>query len=279
MQVIRGYRDASVDARGVRFHFLEWGAPAAPAMVLLHGLTGHAHTWDHVAGPLSRRYHIFAPDQRGHGDSTAAPTYSTQDFVEDVETLARLWQLERFVLIGLSMGAHNALAYAAAYPRRVSNLIAIDIPPKMDRTRAPNWDVISQLAERGHRRITSVDDAFREARTGNPTAPDENLRYRTELNLRLLDDGSMQWKYDPKAPARWEPEDLWPKLPSIAAPTLLVRGGKTQVLPRDVAEKMAVAIADAELVEIAESGHSVPTDCPRELTAAVSEWLDRRAER
>jgi pimeloyl-ACP methyl ester carboxylesterase len=146
----------------------------------------------------------------------------------------------------------------------------------MDRSKAPNWDVISRLAETGHKRYRSSDDAFADARAGNPTAPDDNLRYRTMLNLRPCEDGAMMLKYDPKAPARWAPEDLTGKLAAISAPVLLVRGALTTVLPRAVAERMVSMFADAELVEVADSGHSVPTDRPQALTPVVLDWLSRR---
>ena len=274
--MIGGFRDGALAARGIDFRWLEWGDEDAPPLVLLHGLTGHAHTWDHMSPSLAERYHVFALDQRGHGDSGFGETYDTQDFVDDLDALADAWRLDRFALIGLSMGGHNAMAYAAAHTQRVTQLVVIDIPPKMDRSKAPNWDVISRLADTGHRRYRSFDEALADARAGNPTAPDKNLRYRTMLNLRHGEDGTMMLKYDPKAPARWAPEDLTGQLARIAAPVLLVRGELTTVLPLAVAERMVSMFRDAELVEVAGSGHSVPTDKPESLTPIVLEWLSRR---
>jgi pimeloyl-ACP methyl ester carboxylesterase len=269
--------DRRASVRGIDFHYLEWGDDASPPIVLLHGLTGHAHTWDHMAPALAARHHVLAPDQRGHGDTGHTDTYATQDFVDDLEELAGVWGLGRFVLMGLSMGGHNAMAYASAHPGRVSRLVVIDIPPQMDRSRAPNWEVISRLAETGHQPMATFEQAVEAARAGNPTAPEENLRYRTKWNLNSLDDGRLVLKYDPRAPARWDPADLWDSLPSIVAPTLLVRGGKTLVLPAEVAARMVSVIPDAELAEVADSGHSVPTDRPEALAEIVVEWLARRA--
>ena len=79
----------------------------------------------------------------------------------------------------------------------------------------------------------------------------------------------MQFKYDPKVSSRWDPSDLSGQLDRITMPTLLVRGGKTVVLPRNIADAMVAAIPDAELIEVAESGHSVPTDRPEDLAPAV----------
>ena len=279
MQTITAYADHTVEARGIAFHYLEWEDAASPPMVLLHGLTGHAHIWDHMAPQLSKRYHLFAPDQRGHGDSGYAASYATQEFVDDLEALVRHWGIERFVLMGLSMGGHNAMAYALAHPEQVSRLIVIDIPPTMDRRNAPNYEQTAKLAETGHKPFATFDDAVRDARAGTPTAPEANLRYRTHWNLKPNDDGTTQFKYDPKVSALWDPADLSGVLDKIAAPTLLVRGGKSVVLPASIAEAMIAAIPDAELVEVAESGHSVPTDRPEDLAPAVLEWLSRRDER
>jgi pimeloyl-ACP methyl ester carboxylesterase len=154
--------------------------------------------------------------------------------------------------------------------------VIIDIPPKIDLTRTPNWPVISKRAETGHAAFDTFEQALEAARDGNPTAPEENLRYRTEWNLREAEGGTLVLKWDPKAPAMWEPSDLWPLLTSISAPTLLVRGGKTLVLPRATAEKMIAALPDAELVEVPDSGHSVPTDRPEILQHIVLDWLARR---
>ncbi|MDP9238893.1 MAG: alpha/beta hydrolase [Chloroflexota bacterium] len=277
MQAITGYTQREFDARGICFRYLEWGDASSPPMVLLHGLTGHAHTWDHMAPALAERFHVVALDQRGHGDSEHAATYGTGDFVEDVEAFAEHLGLRRFVLMGLSMGGHNAMAYAAAYPQRVSRLIIIDIPPKMDREYTPNWPVISKLAETGHAGFDSFEQALEAARAGNPTAPEENLRYRTEWNLTKTANGKLLLKWDAKAPAAWAPADLWPLLPSISVPTLLVRGGKTLVLPRETAQRMIASLPDAELIEVPDSGHSVPTDRPEELQQIVLDWLAKRS--
>lgn len=276
--MITGYADHKIDARGARFHWLEWGDVSAPPMVLLHGLTGHAHIWDHMARELTRSFHLLAPDQRGHGDSGHTAMYSTQDFVDDLEALRIEWGLERFVLMGLSMGGHNAMAYAWAYPERVSRLIVIDIPPHLPPVQEwPSWPELEKQARVGHTAFPTLDAAVEASRSGNPTAPEENLRYRTQWNVRETDAGFVL-KWDPKVQVTWQPEDLSQKLREIHTPTLLIRGGRTDTLSESAAAKMIEAFPDADFAEIATSGHSVPTDRPEELTPVVLEWLVRRKE-
>lgn len=278
MQAIAGSVDRSVEVRGLRFHYLEWGREAALPIVALHGLTGHAHIWDHMAPALAEHFRLLVPDQRGHGDTSHALSYTTQDFVDDVEALRNQWGIDRFALMGLSMGGHNGMAYARAHPDRVSHLVVIDIPPSLRREawiQSDQGAEIQRIAREGHRPFDSADSAFADARKGNTTAPDDTVRYRTEFNLRQVEGGYVL-KWDPKVQLLWQPADLSSRLEDLRMPVLLVRGGKTTVLPRQVAEDMVTAMPDAELVEIATSGHSVPTDRPQELTPIVLEWLKRR---
>lgn len=274
MQVIAGSVSPRVALRGIDFHYLEWGDALMPPMVLLHGLTGHAHIWDHMAPALAERYHLFALDQRGHGDTGHAESYTTQEFVDDLEAVRKHWDIERFVLMGLSMGGHNSMAYASQHPDRVERLIIIDIPPAFDMRRAPDRAAMEEMARNGHKLFERFDDAVASARTGNPTAPDENLRYRTQCNVRDVP-GGVIFKYDPAVPSTWHPDDLWPIADKLTMPTLLVRGGLTTVLARDTAERMVAAFPRLELAEVSDSGHSVPTDKPEKLTPIVLDWLSR----
>ena len=65
-------RDREIRLDGLRFHFLEWGEANGPPLVLLHGFTSHARTWDHFAEAMADRFRVLALDQRGHGDSDRA---------------------------------------------------------------------------------------------------------------------------------------------------------------------------------------------------------------
>src|ERR1700722_7440157 len=71
--------------RSLRFHFLEWGDPEAPAILLLHGGNPPGHSWALVSLHLADRYHVLALDQRGHGESewARAQDYSVDARVDD----------------------------------------------------------------------------------------------------------------------------------------------------------------------------------------------------
>jgi pimeloyl-ACP methyl ester carboxylesterase len=60
-------------SQGLRLHYVDWGNPEAPPLILLHGGLDHCRNWDWVAKKLRGDFHIVAPDLRGHGDSQWSP--------------------------------------------------------------------------------------------------------------------------------------------------------------------------------------------------------------
>src|SRR2546430_15056764 len=125
------HRDRTIVLNGQRFHYTEWGAWTAPPVVMLHGVTGHARTWDEEAAALAARYRVLALDQRGHGDSDPSPNadYTVATLSADVTAFADTLGLPRFSLVGLSMGGRVAIAFAGQAPRRVDRLVIVDIRP------------------------------------------------------------------------------------------------------------------------------------------------------
>jgi len=68
--------DRILTVNGARLHALDWGGEGRPPLLLLHGFTGHAHAWDTLSIALQPHFHVYALDQRGHGDSDPADTYN-----------------------------------------------------------------------------------------------------------------------------------------------------------------------------------------------------------
>ncbi len=270
-------REQAVEARGLRFHYVEWGEADAPPVVLLHGMSSTCRIWDAFARAFQDRYRLIALDQRGHADSSwpAEPDYATEDYVGDLEELVDLWRLERFVLIGLSLGALNAMAYAARHRERVTHLVSVDMRPSVNPEKRPMREYEQHIAEHGHPTYASPDEPFTLIRLNNQTIPDEALRHRLRHLLKRLPDGRWVEKTDPRVGYCWRPGNLWEELPKIDMPTLIVRGGKSQVLPVDVAERMRAAFPRAELVAVEEAGHTVPEDTPEEFIDLVASFLAR----
>ena len=111
--------------------------PGAPPLCFLHGGAAHAHWFDAVVPALADRYHVVSLDQRGHGESAWAlpPAYATEDFAADLLGMMDGLGWTRMTLVGHSMGGHNAMAFAAWYPERVSALVVVDSRPALPEDR------------------------------------------------------------------------------------------------------------------------------------------------
>jgi esterase len=271
-------KDKTVTLSGLKFHYREWGDPAAPPLVMLHGFTGHARTWDTAAAALSERYRVLALDQRGHGETDWATDYAPERRVQDVEAFRDALGLRRFNLLGLSMGGRAAFMYAAKNPAALEKLVIVDIAPDIDPAGAQR---INQ-GVRANDVFDNPEEAVAAARAANARPPEAELRHRVLNNLIQRDDGKWTFRYDVAlrngSPARVQPtaEEVaatWDSLRKITCPTLLIRGEASDVLSNEHAARMVELIPDCRMVEVKDSGHSVPLDNPAGFLAAVQTFL------
>ena len=180
-----------LDIGGLSFHYIDWGGDGPP-LVMLHGLSGHARTWDHTAAALSDRDRVLALDQRGHGDSDWAPRYGIGPMAADLLAFMDALQFTKVTLMGLSMGGMVSFVFAAAHPERVRRLMVLDIGPEIASVGARNL----AAAAAGSDVFASEEEAFAQARAANPRPTDETLRHRVRHNLRSMPDGTLTFKHD-----------------------------------------------------------------------------------
>ncbi|ETW98480.1 MAG: hypothetical protein ETSY1_18530 [Candidatus Entotheonella factor] len=271
--------DHLIYLNGLRFHFREWPSQQADAqdLVLLHGFTGHARSWDAFAQAMSSHYRVLALDQRGHGETAWAPPdqYGTPYMVADLEAFVSALSLQRFVLLGLSMGGIVSFHYAGKQPEVLERLVIVDIAPEIA---AGGLDRINQGVQ-ANDIFSSPEAAFEAARTANPLPPEEHHRQRVVNNLMRLEDGTWTYRYDralrdPNTPRqRASADEGWQAVARINVPTLLVRGELSDILAPEHAARMAEDIADCQLVEVRGSGHAVPLDKPDGFLKAVRDFL------
>ncbi len=273
-------QDKYLDADGLRLHYLDWGNDDAPPMLLLHGFTGHAHTWDTFARAMGDQFHVLALDQRGHGDSDWAKdgAYMVDDHAGDIGELHDQLMLDPVVLIGLSMGGRNAIMYTGIHPGKVEKLVIVDIGP----------DIAPQGAERVRRtaadapeEFASVDEAvayLQRAAIRTSPAAEAALRARVEHGVKRLPNGKFTWKYDKflrnqRRKGGAPPADLWPVVRRIKVPTLILRGSESDVFAPETAKRMQELIPGSRLVEIPGAGHAIPADAPEAFERAVRDFL------
>ncbi|MDA0351913.1 MAG: alpha/beta fold hydrolase [Chloroflexi bacterium] len=271
--------EKTVELNGLRFHYSDWPSrqPGAPTLLLLHGYTGHARSWDAFAELMTDRYRVIALDQRGHGETGwAAPDqYLNAHMVSDVREFVAALGLEDFALLGLSMGGRVAIHYAGERPEGLAKLVIVDIGPETVASGAARIQAGAQTADV----FDSPDEAWAQQRASNPRPPEANHRYRVEHNLMQTDDGKWTWRYDKalRDPSNPRPrpttEEGWAAVRNINVPTLVLRGELSDILAADIAQHMADEIPDARLIEVKDSGHSIPLDRPDEFAEAVRTFL------
>jgi pimeloyl-ACP methyl ester carboxylesterase len=268
-------RDCTVTLNGLKFHYRDWGNEGAQALVLLHGFTGHARTWDTLARAMRDRYRVLALDQRGHGETEWASDYAPGRMVEDVDAFVKALGLKRFALLGLSMGGRNAFTYAALHPEELERLVIVDIGPETMAAGSQRIQTGVQSADV----FADPEDAVKSSRAANPRPPDSELRHRVLNNLMQTGDGKWTWRYDkalrdPARPRpRQDPAEAWALMPRITCPTLLLRGEHSDILSRETAERMVREIPNCRLLEVPDAGHSIPLDNPTRFIEAVKTFL------
>ena len=276
----------------LRLHYVDWGNPGKPPLLLLHGGRDHCRNWDWVAQALREDWHVIAPDLRGHGDSqwSADGSYAMAGYVYDLAQLVHQQQLAPVTMVAHSLGGNIALRYAGIYPETVSALVAIEGlgPSRGELTAWGNRDFAARmdewireqrkLAGRLPRRYASVEDAFRRMQEENPHLTAEQARHLTEHGVNQNEDGTYSWKFDNYVRA-WPPYDmrgqdiqtLWAR---IACPTLLL-WGKESRSGDPVADGRARHFAHASSVGVDGAGHWLHHDRLDEFLRILRAFLGR----
>ena len=255
-------------------HYLEWGRDDAPAVVCVHGYTGSADAFNALGRHFEDRFHIIAADVRGHGESgwSAAGAYGYADQAGDLAAFADRLELERFVLIGTSMGGIIAMAYAVEHGARLLGLVINDIGPQAE----AGTQRITQMVGSRPEEFATLDDAMAYRREMSPIVAGRNAEDQRELALGVLRqraDGRWAWKMDPAyvrqrvehgAPRRPE---LWTRLPTLSCSTLVGWGTESDVLSEAQARRMVDALPHGELVRVPGVGHAPTLIEPPSLAA------------
>src|SRR5262245_41930430 len=290
-----GPTSRSYFSQRLRLHYVDWGHPEKPTLLMLHGGRDHCRNWDWAAAALRDEWHIVAPDLRGHGDSQWSPdgSYTMAGYVYDLAQLIHQQQLAPVAIVAHSLGGAIALRYAGIYPKQVTHLVAIeglgpsprrmaeqgrtDIAARMDQ-----WIREQRgLAGRLPRRYPSLEDALRRMQEENPHLSAEQARHLTAHGVNQNEDGTYSWKFDNYVRAN-PPYDmsgrdvrlLWSR---IACPTLLLYGKESWAgNPAD--DGRADLFAHAQVVGFDGAGHWLHHDRLDEFLRVFRWFLKTPAE-
>ncbi len=278
----------AVDARdrritppgGVRLHYRDWGEPAAPVVVLLHGSGLTARAYDALARGLADRFRVIVPDLRGHGESDRSEEYTWERALDDIDGVVRTFSMAPVSIVGHGIGAQLAAAYAGRRPTAVLRAVLVDWAPGA--TYTPEYrQALDDIY--GRRTIGSPEEILRIARESHPNLLDDAFRHVIATNLVAGEDRRLTWRFDPRALCdglafQIDEMTVTEQIRKILCPTLLVRATDSQYVTRDQAARTIGRLRDGRLIQIPESGHWVPWEQPERLLQVVRTFLVPRAE-
>ena len=261
----------------LRLHYVDWGNPEAPPLLLVHGGRDHCRNWDWVARRLRKDWHVIAPDLRGHGDSdwSKSANYSMAAYLYDLAQLIHQLKLAPVTIVGHSLGGAITVRYAGIFPETVKRIVAIEGLGRSPRSQSEvagktmaekmrEWISSQRIAAgRQPRRYGTVEEAFARMQEQNKHLSAEQARHLTEHGVNQNEDGTFTWKFDNFVRV-WLPYDmpqpdieaLWR---NIACPSLLVYGKESWASdPRT--DGRAAHFKDAAIVTVEGAGHWVHHD-------------------
>jgi pimeloyl-ACP methyl ester carboxylesterase len=278
-------RSEFLHVRGLRCHVRRWGDPALPQLFLTHGWLDVSATFQPLVEPLLERWQVLLPDWRGFGYSEwPQDGYWFYDYVGDLEAILDHYSPDRPVLLaGHSMGAQVVALYAGARPGRVRKLVCLDGIglPDMPVPRAPQrvrkWlDDLKQLP--AVKTYESFEQLAGRVRKQHPQLSPEHALFIARCWGHEDARGRIRLCADPKhilaGPLLYraaEAEEIWKQ---VTAPTLFIDAGKSALaLPPEERARRRAAFRDQRVVTIADAGHMLHFDAPRETAAAIAAFM------
>lgn len=282
------YSDGFWQSRdGLKLHYRDYRGPKRrdnrPPVLCLHGLTRNARDFADLAARISGDWRVICPEMRGRGESAYAKdsaTYTPVQYVEDFRELLDQAQIDRFVVIGTSLGGIITMLTALHMADRIAGVVLNDVGPVLEpeglrrigayvgqgRT-FPTW----MHAARG------LEDAHRHA------YPDFQVADWLAMAKRLMalaGNGRIAFDYDMKIAEPFadmnpdEQPDMWPSFAALAGrPVTILRGARSDILSETTLERMKRQLPSAETVTIDRVGHAPTLDEP-EAVAAINQLLE-----
>ena len=265
-----------VDVEGTPIHYLRWGDPHRPGLLLVHGNAAHAYWWSFIAPYLARDFNVAAIDLSGMGDSGWRTNYTMESFVQ--EELAVCTHAGMFVpeeppiIVAHSFGGFVTILAGALYGDRLAGTVIVDSPvnpPDRQRGRPPKRD------GKANRVYETLPEALARFRL-MPPQDCEHLYlvdWVARRSLRAVD-GGFTWKFDPAIWRDFSIGDMAERLRATKCRIAVFRGENSILMPPETGEYMFNLLGrSAPMVEIPQARHHVLLDQPLALVAALRALL------
>ncbi len=277
--------------RGLSYCIRHWGEPDAPRLFFLHGRMDSSPTFQFIVDALKQSWHVIAPDWRGFGASEwLSKPYWFPDYYADLDCLLEHFSNDEPVrIVGHSMGANIASAYAGVRPERVSQLVMLDFLGLKPEKNADAPGVIGSWLEAVQdqpklRTYPDRESLAKRLMASNPRLTEQRAIFLSLAVSRIRPDGQIEMACDPwhkiSSPVPYRAEDskaLWRK---IEAPVLMMvadNGYVHQRFGNDPEEYRSriECFSNVNVVTILNSGHNVQHDQPEQIASALEDFLIR----
>jgi pimeloyl-ACP methyl ester carboxylesterase len=256
---------------GESLAYLSMGAPAGPAVVLIHGYTDSARDWVPLLPYLSPRWRLLLIDVRGHGSSGKPECcYTRLDFAYDIKLLLDALRVPRADIVGHSMGSIIAQTFAEYWPERTRRVVLISSsggPRAGAPPHKPAYDYAAQI--RQLKEPLDPDSHFMIEWWSSPTPVDADFIRRQRRDaaaiplrvwLAVLDQGLVD-------------SDLQRTLPKLTAPTLLIWGSADPIMEEEERQSLREALPHAQVKIFPGLGHNPFWEDPRHCAEVINAFL------
>ena len=263
-----------LDVDGLKVHYKETGPQAAPALLLMHGFGSSLQAWDDWSLKLEQKYRVIRLDLPGFGLTGASPAndYSEEKDLAILTHFADKLGLEKFSIIGHSMGGKMAWTLAASQPERVQALVLMapdGFPEAKDfGTKPYEVPAVTGLIKYFLPKYLvrkSIEPAFAEADALSDARVNRyyDMLRAPGVRAAILERSNQTIYTDPV-----------PRLKAIKAPTLLIWGEQDQMIPSTNAKSYASVLSNSTTVLVPKLGHLLQEEQPEKGLTAVMQFLD-----
>ena len=240
--------------------------------LILHGYFGMGDNWKSLGNQFGENFEVHMIDQRNHGRSFHADEFDYELMVEDLYNYIQHHELEQIILLGHSMGGKTAMLFAVEYPELVDKLLIADISPRYYQ---PHHNEILKA-------LNSVDFSIH---TSRKLVEEQLSQYIPEAGVRQFLLKNVYWREKGQLDFRFNLQSLTennsevgtalPSFTSFDGQTLFLAGGSSGYITEDEMPLIKAHFPNSEVVTIANAGHWLHAENPKEFYERVISFLKK----